>query len=126
MVNTLELAREFHDKFLINNPHTITLNSDICRLRLTLLYEELFEVDEAIDKWDSENLLKELCDLQYVLDGTFLALGFAKYKDAAMLEVHRSNMSKLDKDGKPIYRKDGKVLKSVEYSPADMSKILKE
>ena len=35
--------------------------------------------------------------------------------DEAYKRVHRSNMSKLDENGKPIYREDGKVLKGPNY-----------
>jgi predicted HAD superfamily Cof-like phosphohydrolase len=44
--------------------------------------------------------------------------------DACFKEVHRSNMSKLDENGQPIYREDGKVLKSKNFSPPDLAKIL--
>ena len=67
-------------------------------------------------------LLKELCDLRYVVEGTAVAFGLPI--DEAYLEVHRSNMSKLGLDGKPIVREDGKVLKGPDYFPADMTRFV--
>jgi predicted HAD superfamily Cof-like phosphohydrolase len=67
-------------------------------------------------------LLKELADLRYVVEGT--AVAFALDIDGAFKETHRSNMSKLDENGQPIYDAGGKVLKGPGYTPADMSKFV--
>src|SRR5437870_2018759 len=67
-------------------------------------------------------LLKELSDLRYVTEGCAVTLGLPH--EDAYVEVHRSNMSKLGEDGKPIYRKDGKVLKGPNYREADMVALL--
>lgn len=96
--------------------------------RLKLMREELKEVAEVIDEITVYNLrsepvpsslishlLKELADLQYVLSGSAVAFGLPLQE--AFTRVHRSNMSKLDEDGKPIYREDGKVLKGPNYAP---------
>lgn len=64
-------------------------------------------------------IAKELCDLQYVLDGTFLEFGLAGLKSHLMNAVHASNMSKLGDDGRPVLRDDGKVLKGPNYEPAE-------
>lgn len=63
--------------------------------------------------------VKEVCDLKYVADGTLVALGV----ELAYDEVHRSNMSKLGEDGKPVRREDGKVLKGPNYKPVDPEKM---
>jgi predicted HAD superfamily Cof-like phosphohydrolase len=68
------------------------------------------------------DLLKELSDLRYVTEGCAVSLGLPI--DAAYAEVHRSNMSKLGPDGRPLYRDDGKVLKGPDYAPADMTKLV--
>jgi predicted HAD superfamily Cof-like phosphohydrolase len=60
-----------------------------------------------------EEFLKEMADLIYVLLGTAVAMGMDI--DTAFKRVHRSNMSKLGPDGKPVMRADGKVLKGPEY-----------
>ena len=44
--------------------------------------------------------------------------------EQALRRVHKSNMSKLGEDGKPIYRKDGKVLKGPNYQPPDLSDLV--
>ena len=120
--------REFHEKFghpVSDNPSVMVLIAR-WRLRLALLEEEQWEFrDAALDR----SLVKAfdaLLDLQYVLDGAFLALGFHRYKDAGMAEVHRSNMSKLGADGKPILREDGKILKGPNYTPPDPARVMRE
>ena len=65
--------------------------------------------------------LKELADLVYVCYQ--YAENMSWNLDEAMNRVHESNMSKLDKDGKPIYRDDGKVLKGPDYKPPDLSDL---
>lgn len=95
-------------------------------LRAHLIVEEAGEILEAMANKDMENLLKELCDLRYVTDGTALSLGLAGVYDAAFDEVHRSNMSKLDADGKPVLGPSGRVVKSDRYSPADTAQFLSE
>ena len=67
--------------------------------------------------------LKELADLVYVCYQ--YAENMSWNLDEAMNRVHESNMSKLDKDGKPIYRDDGKVLKGPNYKPPDLSDLVK-
>jgi hypothetical protein len=92
---------------------------------MDLLEEELRELGEALEERDPVAVLDALTDLQYVLDGAYLALGFHAYKGDALLEVHRSNMSKLGENGRPIYREDGKILKGPNYSPPDLAAVLK-
>ena len=83
-------------------------------LRKKLIKEEFEEVMQAIHyKKNKEDILKELCDLVYVCVG--FADTFGWNFDVAFNRVHKSNMSKLGEDGKPIYREDGKILKSDTY-----------
>src|SRR6056300_1010291 len=63
-----------------------------------------------------------LTDLLVVIYGAGHAFGIDL--DQCFLEVHRSNMSKLGEDGKPIYREDGKVLKGPNYSPPNIAQFL--
>ena len=73
-----------------------------------------------------ENLvevLDALCDMQVILDGTFLEFGMLNIKEAAMKEVHLSNMTKLE-NGKPIYRSDGKILKGSKFKPPQLERYL--
>ena len=94
--------------------YTIGSIDKIKSLRKKLIKEEFEEVMQAIHyKKNKEDVLKELCDLVYVCVG--FADTFGWNFDVAFNRVHASNMSKLDKDGKPIYRDDGKILKSDQY-----------
>lgn len=88
------------------------------RLRRKLIEEEYEEVMDAIDNKKPEEVLKELCDLVYVCVGFATTYGWSF--DTAFNRVHKSNMSKLDRDGNPVYRSDGKVLKSDRYSPPSL------
>ncbi len=89
----------------------------------SLIDEEWSEFHEAFHFEDEEHQLKELADLVYV------CFQFAASQewdlDEAMIRVHESNMSKLGKDGKPIYRDDGKVLKGPNYKPPHLSDLVK-
>jgi len=69
-----------------------------------------------------EATLKELADLVYVCYQYAENMGW--FLDEALDRVHKSNMSKLGEDGKPIYREDGKVLKGPNYQPPDLSDII--
>lgn len=93
-------------------------------LRLNLIEEELSELKAALAKRDAVATLDALVDLQYVLDGAFLALGFHHVKDAAFAEVHRSNMTKLGDEGKPLKREDGKLLKGDRYEPPQLEQFV--
>ena len=120
-MTTLQQVEQFHRAFNIPVKDAPDLSDDdVLGLRLKLLQEELDELTLALAENDKTAALDALTDLQYVLDGTYLSLGFGKVKDAAFAEVHRSNMSKLGADGKPIRRKDGKILKSLQYSPPNL------
>lgn len=122
-----------------------------CKLRIALLSEELDELKEAIENNDIVEAADAFCDLQYVLSGAILEFGLAHKFKQLFDEVQRSNMSKacatmqiaeatqkkyfdekqmnseikMKEDQFLVYRKeDGKVLKSVTYSPADLESIL--
>lgn len=131
MKTTLEQVKEFHEKFGINQQDKpYTCDRELSYLRCELIREELHELENALIgpgmlcNIKAVEVLDALLDLQYVLDGAFLALGFHKVKDAAFAEVHRSNMSKLGADGKPILRKDGKILKGPNYTPPQLEQFI--
>ena len=94
----------------------------VAELRYELIREELEEMREAMDKKDLVGIADALTDLLYVVYGAGHSFGLDL--DACFNEVHRSNMSKLGADGRPIYREDGKVLKGENYSPPDLEKTL--
>ena len=126
---------EFHKAF----GHAVNkrITEDDLLLRHKLLAEEWEELKEEfaaaltdltlhgeVRKKTKERMLKEMADVQYVLSG--MAVAFGLPLQVAFTRVHKSNMSKLDDDGKPIYREDGKVLKSKNYKPADMEDLIEE
>lgn len=86
-----------------------------------LLAEELEEFIQAADDRDPVELLDALADLVYVAYGCALDCGFDL--DAALAEVHRSNMSKLLPDGTVLRRDDGKVLKGPNFTPPDLREL---
>lgn len=123
-----------------------------CNLRISLLAEELKELEDAIDNKDLVEIADALCDLQYVLSGAILEFGLGEKFKALFDEVQRSNMSKActsedqaiatvehyEGKGTPcFYEKEGdlylvfregdrKTLKSVAYSPANLKGILEK
>jgi len=132
-------------------PEATVPNPDRCALRVSLLAEELKELEEAIQANDIVEIADALCDLQYVLSGAVLEFGLGKQFKTLFDEVQRSNMSKTCKtveeaeatiahynaqgvechyeeaDGLYLVFRtvDRKTLKSVKYSPADLKSILR-
>jgi len=123
---TLEQVQEFHETYglpVLDKPSIADEKTNA--LRINLLAEELDELKEALEQGDLIETLDALIDLQYVLDGAFLSFGLQHVKEAAFNEVHRSNMSKLGEDGKPIRREsDGKVLKGPDYFKPDIKQFV--
>ena len=152
-LDSLNQVAQFHQTFgapILAEP-TIP-SPERCGLRVSLLAEELDELKEAIAANDLVEIADALCDLQYVLSGAVLEFGLGEKFVDLFNEVQRSNMSKAcqsleeaeytvkfyqDKDGTEaeikeehgvwkVFRKsDNKVLKSINYSPADLVSILK-
>lgn len=124
---TLEQVIEFHETYGLPVKHEPDLSCEQTKgLRINLLAEELNELKEALAADDPLETLDALIDLQYVLDGAFISFGLSDVKDAAFAEVHRSNMSKLGEDGKPIRREgDGKVMKGPNYFKPDLAQFIK-
>jgi predicted HAD superfamily Cof-like phosphohydrolase len=93
-----------------------------CALRLDLITEEVKELEVALANENLIDIADALTDILYVVYGAGHAFGIDL--DACFEEVHRSNMSKLGQDGKPVYREDGKVLKGPDYFDPDLASIL--
>lgn len=92
-------------------------------LRIELIEEEFRrELIPAMEANDIVGVADALTDILYVVYGAGHAFGINL--DQTFAEVQRSNMSKLDVDGKPIFREDGKVLKGPNYSPPDLKAVL--
>jgi len=136
-ITPFEAVLEFHKTYgvLINQDF---FNTESLSLREHLIQEEYHEVVKEINPFfiaiensepdpssfvDKKALTKELADLLYVTIGTAVTFGLPL--EEVFYEVHKSNMSKLGEDGKPIYREDGKVLKGPNYKEPDLEKFFK-
>ena len=91
-------------------------------MQLALIAEEFEEFRKAVNTEPYENELKELADLVYVCFQ--YAENMEWDLEEALHRVHKSNMSKLGLDGKPIRRADGKVLKGPQYQPPIMNDLV--
>ena len=91
-------------------------------MQQALIAEEFKEFNEAVANEPYENELKELADLVYVCFQ--YAENMEWDLEEALHRVHRSNMSKLGLDGKPIRRVDGKVLKGPNYAPPELNDLI--
>ena len=151
-IDSLNQVAEFHRTFQHPiQPAPIIPSEKRCKLRVALIAEELKELQEAIEEKDLVEIADALCDIQYVLSGAVLEFGLGEKFKTLFDEVQRSNMSKTCKteeealatmahykeaQGVESYYKqqgdhylvfrtsDNKTLKSINYSPADLKKIL--
>lgn len=119
---------EFHETYnlpvgtvkISDNPKYITKeDAERIQLRYKLNAEEFKELVRAEN---CEQVMKESCDLIYVILGSFVEFGWDF--DEAFKRVHESNMSKLDEEGNPIVREDGKILKGPNYKEPDLTDLL--
>ena len=119
-----EQAKEFRSKYNLNS----SADRQTRAVQHRLIVEEFKEFLEAEGmlfmhgRNHQEHALKELADLVYVCYQYAQNMGWLL--DEALNRVHESNLSKLDEDGKPIYREDGKVLKGPNYKPPDLSDLI--
>ena len=98
-------------------------SNSVVELRLNLIKEELEELQAAVKENNILEVADALTDILYVTYGAGHAFGINL--DKCFNEVQKSNMSKLGKNGKPIYNKDGKVMKGPNYFKPDLKKYLK-
>lgn len=153
-IDPLNQVADFHNTFghpILNEP--AIPSPERCGLRVSLIAEELKELEEAIASKDLVEVADALCDIQYVLSGAVLEFGLGNKFAELFNEVQRSNMSKACEteeeaqatvehyqknkntesyyvrkgDKYMVYRKgDDKTLKSVNYSPADLRSIIEK
>ena len=95
----------------------------IVKLRIDLIKEELDELKEAIENKDIVEVADALTDILYVTYGAGHAFGLDL--DKCFEEVQRSNMSKLDENGKPIFNENGKVMKGPDYFQPNLKQFIK-
>ncbi len=124
---TLEQVQIFHETYGLSVKDAPDISdAKTNALRVSLLAEELEELQEALAAGDMVEVLDALTDIQYVLDGAYLSFGLHGVKTAAVEEGQRSNMSKLGADGKPVVREgDGKILKGPDYFKPDIAQFIK-
>lgn len=123
----IKSVEEFHDIFKIGNASKITLIEEKdYTLRYNLIKEENEEYLEACKNNDIIEIADALGDQLYILFGTILKHGLQHKIEEVYDEIHRSNMSKLDEEGQPIYREDGKILKSNLYFKPNIKSVLGE
>lgn len=121
----IKSVEEFHTTFKIGNASEIKLiDENDYTLRYNLIKEENEEYLDACKNGDIIEIADALGDQLYILFGTILKHGLQHKIEEVYDEIHRSNMSKLDEKGQPIYREDGKVLKSHLYFRPDIKKVL--
>ncbi len=122
----IENVATFHDAFGIGNENEpiAEVGEQTYFLRYKLMREENEEYLEAAQNGDLVEIADACGDMLYILCGTLLKHGLQHKIEEVFTEIQRSNMSKLDADGKPIYREDGKVLKSDLYFKPDIKSIL--
>ena len=92
------------------------------QLRYDLIKEELNELEQAMKTKNLKEIADALTDILYVTYGAGYAYGINL--DKCFKEVQRANMSKLGKDGKPIYNKKGKVMKGPNYSEPNLKQFV--
>ncbi|MFT5754414.1 MAG: putative HAD superfamily Cof-like phosphohydrolase [Flavobacterium sp.] len=127
MIRQLEAVAEFHDSFGLGVSYEMKADLGISKneLRFNLMKEENEEYLEAVQNNDLTETADALGDMLYVLCGTILEHGLQHKIEEVFEEIQRSNMSKLNHDGKPIYREDGKVMKGPNYFKPNFATILK-
>ncbi len=121
-------VKKFHDAFNIDvsvSP-TVDLPLNKIKLRFKLMSEENKEYFDAAKNKDLIEIADALGDMLYILCGTILTHGMQDKIEEVFNAIQDSNMSKLGEDGKPIYRKDGKVLKGPNYFKPNLKKIFRE
>lgn len=125
LLEKIRAVEEFHNVFKIGNADEIKLiDEKDYTLRYNLIKEENEEYLEACKNGDIVEVADALGDQLYILFGTILKHGLQHKIEEVYDEIHRSNMSKLDEEGLPIFREDGKILKSNLYFKPNISKIL--
>ena len=126
MKDKILAVKEFQKAFKLDylDSPKADLGMDKNKLRFNLMKEENEEYFEAANNNDMVEVADALGDMLYILCGTIIEHGMEHKIDEIFREIQNSNMSKLDADGSPIYREDGKVLKGPNYFKPDIEGIL--
>lgn len=127
-IEKVHKVKEFHEVFKIGNREIpeVNVTEQEYMLRHNLLKEENEEYLEACKSGNLVEVADALGDQLYIIFGTILRHGLHHKIEEVFDEIHRSNMSKLDEKGSPIFREDGKILKSNNYFKPDIKKVLEK
>ena len=126
MQKQINAVKQFHSAFGLGISDSVKadLGEKTNVLRYNLMKEENEEYLEAVRNDDIVEIADALGDMLYILCGTILEHGLQHKIEAVFDEIQRSNMSKLDDNGLPIYREDGKVMKGPNYFKPDIALML--
>ncbi len=128
MKKQIKHVEKFHEVFQIGNEAKPIAKVDpsTYMLRYKLMREENEEYLEAAENGDLVEIADALGDMLYILCGTILKHGLQDVIEEVFDEIQRSNMSKLDAEGNPIFREDGKILKGENYFKPMIKEILEK
>ncbi len=128
LLEKINSVKEFHEVFRIGSRGTPegSIREEEYLLRHRLMQEENDEYLEACKRGDLVEIADALGDKMYILFGSILKHGLQHKIEEIFDEIHRSNMSKLDDKGQPIFREDGKIMKSSNYFKPDIKKVLEK
>lgn len=128
LIHKIKHVEKFHDTFKIGNRYepTAEVSETEYMLRYNLIKEENEEYLEACKSKDIVEIADALGDQLYILFGTILRHGLQYKIEEVFDEIQRSNMSKLDEKGEPIFREDGKIMKSQLYFKPNIKEILEK
>ena len=126
MQDKIKAVQDFHEAFKLGYSQSpiADLGPEKNMLRYKLMREENEEYLDAANDGDLVEVADALGDMLYILCGTIIEHGLQHKIEEVFEEIQRSNMSKLDENGEPIYREDGKVLKGPNYFKPDIETIL--
>lgn len=124
--DTIDKVKEFHRIFGLpyHEAPEAALPESVYMLRHRLMAEENDEYLEACKNADLTEIADALGDKLYILCGTIVSHGLQHKIEEVFNEIHRSNLSKLDENDQPLYREDGKIMKSNRYFKPNIRTIL--
>jgi predicted HAD superfamily Cof-like phosphohydrolase len=128
MKDKIDKVKLFHEVFLIGNESKLKtdVEESTFQLRYDLMKEENEEYLQACKDGDVVEIADALGDMLYIWCGSVLKHGMQDVIEEVFNEIQRSNMSKLDSNGKPIFRGDGKVLKGENYFKPNLKAIIEK
>tara|TARA_R110002020_G_scaffold224836_3_gene434720 strand:+ start:34 stop:426 length:393 start_codon:yes stop_codon:yes gene_type:complete len=125
MIDKALMVDNFHKVFKIKTREKPSLiPKEEWELRYDMILEELKEYKKACEDGDLVEIADALTDMDFLVNGGYSIHGMINTEQETFEEVFDSNMSKLDENGEPIFRNDGKVLKGKNYFKPNIKKIL--